>query len=183
MEFAGGAAAALATTGGPQPRGPAVLGPDLWEDMGEPAFVEAINAWGSGMHREVLSLRTDLSATQVSVSGAFAQAQEAVRELVAAFRIEVLTMRQTTLYEAQQSLTRLEQVVEEARARFGEQDTRFAAGLGELAQRLQAADTSQTILKAPFGDCSLLLGSWDFQISVLKLLKGDWSLLLGALGL
>ncbi len=141
MDFAGGSAATLAMTGGATQQGePAVLGPALHVDMGEPALVAALNAWGSGMHREVLALRADLSATQVSVSGAFVQAQEAVRELVAAFRIEVLAMRQTTMYEAQQSLTRLEQVVEEARARFGEQDARFASGLGELAQRLQAAD-------------------------------------------
>ncbi len=44
MDFAGGTAAALAMTGGPQPGGPAVLGPDLWEDMGEQAFVESLNA-------------------------------------------------------------------------------------------------------------------------------------------
>ncbi len=132
-----GSAATLAMT---TPRGQAVLGPDLWEDMGEQAFVEALNAWGGGMHREVLALRTDLSATQVSVSSAFVQAQETVRELVSAFRVEVLSMRQTTMVEAQQSLERLTQVVEEARARFGEQDARFASGLGELAQRLAAAD-------------------------------------------
>ncbi len=145
MDFGGGSAAALPMTyGGGQtqpPGGPVVLGPDLWEDMGEQAFVEQLNAWGSGMHREMLALRTDLSATQVAVSGAFTQAQDGVRELVAAFRIEVLAMRQTTMYEAQQSLERLEHVVGEARARFGEQDARFSSGLGELAQRLQAADT------------------------------------------
>ncbi len=141
MDFAGGAAAALAMTGGgAQQGGPAVLGPDLWEDMGEEALVAALNEWGAGMHREVLALRSDLSATQAEVSGAFGQAQDAVRDLVTAFRIEVVAMRQTTMYEARQSLDRLEQVVEEARARFGEQDARFSSGLGELAQRLQAAD-------------------------------------------
>ncbi len=123
------------------PRGQAVLGPDLWEDMGEAAFVEALTTWGGGLHREVLALRTDLSNTQTEVSGAFGQAQEAVRELVSAFRIEVLAMRQTTMLEAQTSLNRLEHVVKEAHARFGEQDVRFTAGLVELAQRLQAADT------------------------------------------
>ncbi len=68
------------------------------------------------------------------------RAQEAVGELVAAFRVEVVAMRQQSAYEAQQSLARLVQVVDEARARFGEQDTRFPSNLGELAQRLQAAD-------------------------------------------
>ena len=48
--------------------------------------------------------------------------------------------RQTSLCEAQQSLDRVGLVVSEARARFGEQDARFAAGLGALTQRLQAAD-------------------------------------------
>ena len=124
-----------------QPGGPAVLGPDLWEDMGEVAFIENLNAWGSGLHREVLTLRADLSATQAGVSGAFGQAQEAVRDLVTAFRIQVVAMRQTTMHAAAQSLANLEHVVEEARARFGEQDARFTLGLVELAQRLQAADT------------------------------------------
>ncbi len=119
--------------GGTQQGGPVTLGPDLWEDMGELAFIEALNTWGGGMHREVIALRTDLTATQASVSGAFMQAQEAVRELVAAFRVEVVAMRQTTMYEAQQSLANLERVVEDARARFGEQDARFASGLSELA--------------------------------------------------
>ncbi len=55
MDFGGGSAAALPMThGGTQPGGPVVLGPDLWEDMGEQAFVEQLNAWGSGMHREVI---------------------------------------------------------------------------------------------------------------------------------
>ncbi len=133
--------AALAMIGGGAPHGgPTVLGPDLWEDMGEPNFVATLNEWGSGLHREVVALRADLVATQAGISGAFEQAQDAIRELVAAFRIEVVAMRQTTANESAQSLARLEHVVEEARARFGEQDARFTSGLGELAQRLQAAD-------------------------------------------
>ncbi len=111
------------------------MGPDLWEDMGEQAFVEALNAWGSSMHREVITLRADLSATQAGVSGAFVQAQEAVRDLVTAFRIEVVAMRQTTMYEAQQSLARLEQVVEEACARFGEKDVCFTSGIVAVAYK------------------------------------------------
>ncbi len=123
-----------------QPSGQAVLGPCLYDEMSEPQLVAALNAWGSARDREAQQLRADLTATQHSVSGAFVQAQAAVQELVAAFRVEVTAMRQTTLYEAQQSLERLTQVVDEARARFGEQDARFSTGLGELAQRLQAAD-------------------------------------------
>ena len=121
------------TGGGTQQAGPAVLGPALLADMGEPALVAALNAWGSAMHGEVLALRADLGATQLGVSGAFAQAEQTVLGIVAAFRTEVGAMRQTNLYEAQVSLKRLEDVVAEARARFGEQDERFTAGLGELA--------------------------------------------------
>ena len=98
--------------------------------MSEPQLVAALNAWGSARDREAQQLRVDLTATQHGVSGAFVQAQAAVQELVAAFRVEVTAMRQTTFYEAQQSLERLTQVVDEARARFGEQDARFATGLG-----------------------------------------------------
>ena len=130
MAFAGGSAATLATTGTTQPEGQAAFGPCLFETMSEPALVAALNAWGSARDREAQQLRADLTATQVGISGAFVQAQEAVQELVIAFRIEVVAMRQTTMYEAQQSLARLEHVVDEARARFGEQDVRFAAGLG-----------------------------------------------------
>jgi hypothetical protein len=93
------------------------------------------------MHREVLALRSDLGATQAAVSGAFVEAEASVRQLVTAFRIEVVAMRQTTALEAQASLARLGQVVEEARARFDTQDARFTTGLAELAQRMQAVDT------------------------------------------
>ncbi len=142
MDSASGSAALATTYGATQQQygEPAALGPALFEGMGETALVAALNAWGGGMHREVLSLRADLGATQVHVSSAFEQAQGAVLELVAAFRIEVAAMRQQSAYEAQQSLARLVQVVDEARARFGEQDARFSSNLGELAQRLQAAD-------------------------------------------
>ena len=143
MDFGVASASNLPMTysgGTTQPGGPVVFGPDLWEDMGEVAFIEALNTWGSTMHREVFSLRADLNATQAGVTGAFGQAQDAVRDLVTAFRAEVVAMRQTTAYEANQTLANLERVVAEARARFGEQDARFAADLSELAQRLQAAD-------------------------------------------
>ncbi len=49
-------------------------------------------------------------------------------------------MRQQGQYEAAQSVARLEQVIGEARAKFDVQDARFAAGLNELAQRLQDVD-------------------------------------------
>jgi hypothetical protein len=139
---AGASASTLAHAGmAAQPPGQAAFGPCLREDMSAASTVAALNAWGSARDREAQQLRADLTATQFGVSGAFEQAQAAVQDLVAAFRVEVIGMSRTTQHEAQQSLERLTQVVEEARARFGEQDARFAAGLGELAQRLQAADT------------------------------------------
>jgi hypothetical protein len=140
MASAAASASSLAATGATRPEGQAVFGPCLFDEMSEPQLVAALNAWGSARDRESQQLRADLTATQLGVSGAFGQAQAAVQELVAAFRVEVATMRQTTLYEAEQSLARLEHVVSEARTRFGEQDARFAAGLGALDQRLQAAD-------------------------------------------
>ncbi len=131
MDVAGGTAAALATTGGGmQQAGPAVLGPALFADMGEPALMAALNAWGGAMHGEVLALRADLGSTQAAVAGAFAQAEVTVLGIVTAFRTEVAAMRQTTLYEAEASLARLEVVVTEAKARFGGKDGRCTAGPG-----------------------------------------------------
>ena len=79
-----------------QPSGQAVFGPCLYDEMSEPQLVAALNAWGSARDRESQQLRADLTATQHGVSGAFGQAQAAVQELVAAFRVEVAAMRQTT---------------------------------------------------------------------------------------
>ena len=146
MAFTGGSAAALVLgpAGETQPLGQAVFGPCLHEQMGGEALVAALNAWGSARDREALALRADLAATQAGVAAAFEQAQACVSAtllgIIEAFRAEAETMRQHAGREAQQSLARLEQVVAEARARFGEQDGRFAAGLGELAQRLQVVD-------------------------------------------
>ena len=141
MDAAGSSATALAQgTTTPTAGAQAVFGPCLHADMTPQQTVEALNAWGSARDRESQQLRADLTSTQREVSSAFVQAQGAVQELVGAFRMEVAAMRQTTMWEAQQSLERLEQVVSDARARFGEQDARFTAGLNELAQRLQAAD-------------------------------------------
>ena len=48
-------------------------------------------------------------------------------------------MRNHGLYEAAQTLARLEQIVAEARARFDAQDARVSQDLGELARRVAAA--------------------------------------------
>ncbi len=73
------------------------MGPALFEDMGETAFVAALNAWGGAMHGEVPALRADLGATQAAVSGALAQAQDAVGEPVAAFRAAAVSYTPLTL--------------------------------------------------------------------------------------
>jgi hypothetical protein len=138
---AGASASTVQTRTGAAPSGQAVLGPGLVAGMTEPALMAALNAWGGAMHGEVLALRADLGSTQAAVAGAFGQAEATVRDIVTAFQAEVVAMRQTTLYEAQASLNRLEVVVSEAKTRFGEQDARFTAGLAQLSQRLQEADT------------------------------------------
>ena len=139
-DSAGASASTLAETGRTRQSGQAVFGPCLDVDMGEAALVAALNAWGSARDREALALRA-----QAGVEAAFERAQAGVSAtlvgIIEAFRTEAETMRQHAAYEAHQSLARPERVVSEAGARFGEQDARFAAGLGELAQRLQAADT------------------------------------------
>ena len=144
-DSAGASSSALAETTRTRAEGQAVFGPCLFETMSEPALVAALNAWGSARDREALALRADLTATQAGVQAAFEQAQAGVSttllNIIEAFRAEVEMMRQQSYYEAQQSLERLERVVSEAGARFGDQDSRFAAGLDSLAYRLQAADT------------------------------------------
>ncbi len=139
-DTAGASASTLAQTGmTTQPLGQAVLGPCLYEQMGEGALVTALNAWGAARDREALALRADLTATQAGVAAAFEQAQAGVtatlRGIIEAFRAEAEMMRQQTGYEAQQSLARLEQAVAEARTRFGEQYVRCAAGRGVPARR------------------------------------------------
>mgnify|MGYP000441338754 CR=1 FL=1 len=66
MDYFGAASAGglSAVRAGAQPGVPVVLGPDLWEDMGEQAFVEALNVWGGNMHREVVA---PVSSTQLTL--------------------------------------------------------------------------------------------------------------------
>ncbi len=140
LDTAGASASTLARTLGPAGGTQTQVGPGLYMHMGEAALIDALNAWGSAKDREVLALKADLLATQVGISGAFQQAQGAVQGIVDAFRTEAQAMRQATFHEAQQSIVRLEEVVNQARARFDDQDVRFAAGLAELARGVLAAD-------------------------------------------
>ena len=116
------------------------MGPCLREGMGEASMIAQLNAWGAARDRDMLSLRADLSATQVGVSEAFTQAQEAARAIVSDFRLEAATMRQQGQNEAAQAIARLEAVVGDARARFAVQDATRADDLGELNRRLLAID-------------------------------------------
>jgi hypothetical protein len=103
-------------------------------------MIAQLNAWGAARDRDMLSLRADLSATQVGVSEAFTHAQEAVLAIVSDFRLEAATMRQQGQNEAAQAIARLEAVVGDARARFAAQDATRVDDLGELNRRLLAID-------------------------------------------
>ncbi len=130
------------------------VGPCLTVGMGEVATVAALNTWGATRDSELIQLRllgqtrdrelaqlkADLGTTQVVVASAFEQAKEALQSIVANFRVEAAKLRYDSEVEATQSLSRLEQVVGEARARFDTQDVLVAGGLRDLAQRLQVVD-------------------------------------------
>ncbi len=130
------------------------VGPCLTVGMGEVATVAALNTWGAtrdseliqlrllvvARDRELVQLKGDLGATQTVVASAFEQAKDALQAIVGNFRVEAEKLRYDGQVEAAQSLSRLELVVGEARARFDSQDALVANGLRELAQRLQAVD-------------------------------------------
>ena len=83
-------------TGMTQTRG--MLGPGLTVGMGESSMVAALNAWGTARDQDLLSLKADLSATQVGISGAFSQAQETLQSIVSDFRDEAEGMRQLSQF-------------------------------------------------------------------------------------
>ncbi len=130
------------------------VGPCLTVNMGEAATVAALNSWGASRDSELIQLRLVVAAhagelgqlrgevgrTQVVVASAFEVAQAALQAIVDNFRVEAAKLRYDGEVAATQSLSRLELVVGEARARFDSQDALVAQGLGELAQRLQAVD-------------------------------------------
>jgi hypothetical protein len=115
-------------------------GPGLTEDMDGPRLIGALNAWGAARDRELFELRANLSDTQVGVAAAFDQAKAALLSIVCDFRLEAETMRQQHASEVALSVSRLEQVVTEARLRFGTQDVHLSAGLSALALRQQAIE-------------------------------------------
>ena len=114
-----------------------ILGPRLFVGMTEIAMVERMNTWGAVRDQALLDLRTDLLGTQVVVAATFEDAKATLLSIVANYRAEAEALRQHGQFEAEQALNRLQLVVTEARARFDAQDTSFAQGLAELAQRQQ----------------------------------------------
>ena len=105
-----GSLATYSGGGGTQTAG----GPCLFVGMGEASMVEQMNTWGTARDRDMLDLKSNLTATQVGVSTAFDQALETLLAIVTNFRAEAETMRQQGHYEAAQSVARREQVVTEA---------------------------------------------------------------------
>ena len=134
-DSAGASSSALAETTRTRTQGQAVFGPCLYVDMGEPALIAALNAWGSARDREVEALRSDLATTQAVVEMSFDQAQAGVSAtllgIIEAFRAEAGMMQQQTYHEAQQSLARLEQVVTEARCEARILLAEACAGFGD----------------------------------------------------
>ncbi len=79
MATAGASDSTLATMGGgttPGTAGP-LLGPGLFEGMGESLLLARLNDWGADRDAEIVRLRSDLAAAQTGVSGAFSQAERA----------------------------------------------------------------------------------------------------------
>ena len=101
---AGDAQAMLAASGTTTPQ--IILGPCLFEGMGESSLITTLNAWGAARDRELIELKTDLGATQVGVSSAFDQAKDTLLNIVVSSRAEAETARQQGHYEAAQSVAR-----------------------------------------------------------------------------
>ena len=129
--------------------GTRALGPGLAPGMNDAEVFERLNAWGIARDGELLDLRANLAQTQTVVAATFEQARDTLLSSVVDFRTEADTMRQHSLYEATQNLSRLEQVVTEARHRFDAQGARFAQDVGELDRRQQAVETFVRAAPAP----------------------------------
>ena len=122
-----------------QDAGP-ILGPGLFEGMGEGLLVARLNSWGADRDAEIVRLRADLAAAQAGVTGAFSQAERALVGLATDWRLEAEAMRTNAHEQARAALGRLELVVGDARARFTAQDATRSADLVELSRRLSIID-------------------------------------------
>ncbi len=118
--------------------GTRTLGPGLVAGMPEAEIVDRLNGWGIARDSDMRDLTGDLVQTQAVVTAIFEQARATLMGIVVDFRGEAEALRQHSLYEASQSVGRLELVVNEARGRFDLQEARFTRDLGELHQRQQA---------------------------------------------
>ncbi len=95
-----------------------------------------LNTWGAARDSELVDLRSSLTSTQAIVDATFVDARGMLLSIIAEFRLEAEALRQHSLYEAQQGLARLNQVVAEARGRFDAQDARVTQDLGDLARHM-----------------------------------------------
>ena len=94
----------MAAGGGPQTR----LGPGLMQGMSEAEAFERLNAWGIARDGELVDLRSTLTSLQTAVGATFVEARTTLMSIVVDFRGEAETLRQHSLYEANQGLARLE---------------------------------------------------------------------------
>ncbi len=122
------------------------------QGMSEAQAFERLNAWGIARDGELVDLKSNLTNLQSVVGATFAEARTTLMQIVVDFRGETETLRQHSLYEANQGLARLEQVVIEARGRFEAQEAGFTRNLDaqamgftrhldELARRQQRVET------------------------------------------
>ena len=141
MSVAGASAGVPRFTAGASAGAPRVMGPGLTVGMPEAEVVDRLNGWGIARDGALQDLTEEVVRTQAVVASTFEQARAALLGIVEAFRNEAETMCQHSIYEATQSVSRLEFVVSEARGRFDLQEARFTQGLGELDRRRQAFET------------------------------------------
>ncbi len=84
------------------------LGPALAQGMSEAEVFERLNAWGIARDGELVDLRSTLTSLQTAVGATFVEARTTLMSIVVDFRGEAETLRQHSLYEANQGLARLE---------------------------------------------------------------------------
>ncbi len=118
--------------------GETYLGPGLQPGMLDAEVFYRLNTWGAARDSELVDLRASLASTQAIVDATFVDARATLMSIVAEFRLEAEALRQHSLYEAQQGLARLNQVVAEARGRFDAQDARVTQDLNDLARHVAA---------------------------------------------
>jgi hypothetical protein len=140
------ASGGLAITAG---GGGTYLGPGLTPGMTDGEAFERLNAWGVARDGRLADLAASLASTQAVVDATFADARATLMVIVHDFRVEAETARNHGVYEASQSLARLQHVVAEARTRFDAQDARVTQDMGDLARRVAAMPAPQGMTFQP----------------------------------